>query len=421
MSASESSVQPVHESRRESRARVVFCFLLTLAGLQVALGPKVRLSQWELSGEKNAGVAEGAAWLDGRLDLPFSGGDPRHDRPHDTALFDGKVYNVFPPLVSMLTAALGPLHRALLGRADVWVPWTYVAIAFWPLPIVAYAVFRRQVGDAAWAGLLVASYLGGTAVLPNLCFARFGHLGQVNHVLSQVGLLIFAADVLGRRRLWPGLIGLAIAAWSRQMTLLYVLPLLWIARQRGRFALAVIGLTVIAAPMLTLNQLKFGSPIDFGYRYIYEGRAADEPMAERCLRYGTFSPRFAGENAYYLFAALPSAEWSLTQLLVRPGTMGTSLLVTTPLVVMVLLGAAEWWRDARRRLLMLATLPVLAGLLCYHSPGFMQVGYNRFALDFLPVWLVVIAPQLRGGWRTGLTLGCTAWSLLYFQAVVPNI
>jgi hypothetical protein len=70
---------------------------------------------------------------------------------------------------------------------------------------------------------------------------------------------------------------------------------------------------------------------------------------------------------------------------------------------------------------MLGTLPVMAGLLCYHGPGFMENGYSRFALDFLPIWLAVVAPRTRGGWRTWFTLACVAWSLLYFQAIVPDV
>jgi len=63
---------------------------------------------------------------------------------------------------------------------------------------------------------------------------------------------------------------------------------------------------------------------------------------------------------------------------------------------------------------MLATLPILLAHLCYHSPGHLACGYNRFALDFLPVWLVVAAPWTRGDRRTWFTIGCTAWSVWYF-------
>lgn len=398
------------------------CFLLTLAGVQLALGPKIRLSQWEVQAVYNAGVAEGEAWLNGRLDIPQRHSDLLNERMHDTALFNGKVYNVFPPLMGFLTVALAPLHRLLIDRTDIWLALPYTAMVFWPVPIAAFVVFRRQTGDSAWAGLLTVSFMGGTALLPNLSRAGLGQLGQTNHVLSQVGLLIFAADLLGRRRVWPSLIGLAITVWTRQMTALYALPLLWVAWKQNRLPLCFAGLAIIAAPLVTLNYLKFGNAVDFGYQYIYFGREED-PIAAKCLSRGMFSPHFIPENAYFMHIAPPriDLEPSLTAVkITETNQMGTSLWITTPLLVYVFLAAPTWLRDGRRRILMLATLPVMLGVLCYHSPGYIQHGYNRFALDFVPIWLAVVAGQTRGGWKTWLTLGCTAWSLLYFQSIVPN-
>jgi hypothetical protein len=395
-----------------------------LVAIQLALGPKIRLSQWTVEARWNTGVAEGEAWLHGRLDIPQERGDPLHDRMHDSALYNGKVYNVFPPLMGFLTVALAPLHKLLQHPTDMWIPWAYALLVFWPLPITAFFVLRRQTDDSAWAALLTLALMGGTAVLPNLFFAQGGQLAQINHVVSQVGLLIFAADMLGRRRIWPALIGLAIAAWTRQMTLLYALPLLWVAWKQRRLALCLAGLTLIVAPFLTLNYLKFGRPYDFGYRYIYSGREGEE-MAERCRTFGTFSAHFIPDNAYYMHVAPPRFEPGPTELKIVDGNpYGTSLWLTSPLMFYVVISAGAWLRDRPRRLLMLATLPVMLGLLCYHSPGFLEHGYNRFALDFLPIWLVAIAGQTRGGrgnWRSWFTAACIAWSLLYFQAMVPDI
>jgi len=358
----------------------------------------------------------------------------RGGRPHDTACFEGKVYNVFPPLLSILTVILSPLHTSLLHLPEgMWSPQTYVLLAFWTLPVTGFVVFRRRVGDSAWAAVLTLAWMGGTAVLPNLNHARTAYLGEVNHVLSQIGLLILAADLLGRQRIWPGLIGLLIATYTRQITFLYGLPLLWVAWRNGgfrRFALCGAGLAVIAAPLLTLNYLKFGKPLDFGYRFIYVGRE-DGPMGRRCLTYGTFSTRYLTGidaydpgNAYFLHLAPPTIDvgaFSLSGVPIRDRNgQGISLWITTPLALWVLIAVPRWWRERRARVLMLSTLPVMIGVLCYHSPGFLEHGYSRFALDFLPIWLVVIAPMTRGGWRTWLSLMMIAWSLLYFQSIVPN-
>lgn len=407
---------------RRSRWRTIACFMLMLAALQIVLGPKIRLSQWALSADENAGVKEGVAWLNGRLDLADQGPDPAHKRMHDTAYFNGKVYNVFPPLIGFLTVILAPLHQLLLGHVDFWLQSPMLLLLYWPLPVAGFVVFRKQTGDAAWAALLTVAWMGGTSLLPCLAYTRTSHLGPLYHVTSQVGLLIFAADLMGKRRIWPSLIGLAISIWSRQLTCLYALPLLIVAYKQKRLALAILGLSFIASPLMLLNHYKFGSAFDFGYKYIYVGREAD-PIAQRALNHGVFSPDFILENLWYTFLAPPRVEdISIGLIQVEPTSlMGTGLLVTTPLIWLTVISLREWWRDGQRRLLMLSTLPVIAGLSMYHSPGFLQYGFCRFSLDFLPIWLAVIAPWTRGGWRTWFTLSCTALSLLYFQAVVPTV
>jgi hypothetical protein len=386
-----------------------------LVAIQLLLGPTIQLSQWGLSAEIDAGVAEGVAWLNRQLDIPYSGRDPAHDRMHDTAYYNGKVYNVFPPLVPLLTVALAPLHRLLGMPPGMWLPFIEEALVFWPLPVVGFLVFRRQCDDSAWAAVLTVAWMGGTALLPNLEYTRHGYLGPMNHVLSQVGLLIFAADLLGRQRIWPSLFGLFIAVWTRQMTCLYAVPLLYVAWQRRRLPLCLLGLVAIAAPLLALNWLKFGNVAEFGYRYIYVNR--NDAMAQRAS-HGIFSSVFFTENLWYMHAELPTFEPGLTNVRIAASGDGASIWFTSPILLYVLIDGRRWWRDPKRRLLMLSTLPVMLGLLFYHTTGFMQIGYNRFALDFIPIWLVVIAPYSRGGWRTWFSMSAMAWSLLYFQSVI---
>ncbi len=407
------------------------CFVLMAAAILVVAGPQIRLSQWGVNANSNAGVAEGVAWLNGTCMLPR--------RMHDTALYNGHAYNVFPPLMGGLTFALAPLHRLLLDRADYWHPWTHLLLLYWPLPILGFLLFRRETHDPEWAGLLTLMWLGGTALLPNLRQAGQGQLGQTNHVLSQIGLMLIAWDVLGRRRIWPALLGLAIAVWSRQMTLLYAAPILW-AAWRGaadhgmadssalttsgrvrRVAMVCVACGLVVAPLMILNYLKFGNPLDSGYGYIYLDRGEADEMGLRCAQYGVFSPRFIPENLWYMNVAWPDVTVDVASVSINPDAMGVSMWITTPLLLLLPLTARYWWRDRARRVLFLGTLPVIAGLLCYHSPGFMQFGYYRFGLDFIPIWLAIIAPWTRGGWRTWFTVGCCAWSLLYFQQICARL
>lgn len=417
------------------------CLALLLAAIQLVAGPKICLSQWEATADSNAGIAEGEAWLRGRLDLPpvvnghldwsypDSGENPENParRLHDTAFVAtrDRIYNVFPPLAAIATVIMTPLHRVLGFPEGFWPAASLVYLIYLPLVVTGFVVFNRRVGDPAWTAVLTLGWICGSAVLPNLHAAQGGQLAQIYHVVSQVGLLILADDVLGKQRIWPGLIGLLISTYARQLTCLYGVVLLWAAwRRHGPRAAAwcAAGLAAIAAPLCTLNYLKFGNPLDFGYRYIYVGRETEE-MAVNCLAHGAFSPHFITPNAYYLHVAPPRiVDISMTGLNIQEDNpYGTSFWITTPMAIWVLVSVRQWWRRREARWLMLGTLPVMLGLLCYHSPGYLELGYNRFALDFLPIWLLVAAPFTHGGRRTWISAALITWSLLYFQSIVPNV
>lgn len=423
------SASPPSESRpdRGPRARTLICAALALAAVQLVAGPKLQLSQWQLTAEKNVGVVEGLAWLDGRIDLPLPVADPLHHRPNDTALIGGRIYNVFPPLFGLLTVTLLPLNRFFFGCDDYWLPILYVAVVFGSLFTAAFLAFRARVADAAWAGLLSVGLVAGSAVLPNLYLARHEFLGGTYHVTATTGLLLLAGDLLGRQRIWPGLIGLLVAFWSRPLTIFFALPLAWVAWRRGRRAMFAVGMALVVLPPAALNYAKFGSPAPTGYRAIYVGRE-HEPVARRCDEFGLFNPRFAWQavgdlphsNLYYMHLALPQINVSSTSIDFVPDWHGVNIWFTTPLLLFVLLDLRRWWAERPARFLMLASLPIMAALLCYHDPGFIQFGYYRYALDFIPVWLLVIAPGTRGGRRAWFASLCIAWSLLYFQSVTPN-
>ncbi len=431
------AVVSIRENGAPGRARSIVCLGLLFAAVQLVAGPKFQLSQWQASADGNAGIAEGEAWKRGRLDLPpvvngqLDWSYPKASgelgrRLHDTAYVpeQGRIYNVFPPLAAILTVVTSPLHRFLGFPDGFWPAATLVYLAYVPLVVTGFVVFLRRLKDPVWAAVLTLGWICGSAVLPNLHAAQGGQLGQTYHVVSQIGLLILAADVLGRQRIWPGLIGLLISTYTRQLTCLYGIVLLWMAYRRHgtRGALlCVSGMAVIAAPLCLLNYMKFGSPLDFGYRFIYTGRET-EKLAQDCMNHGTFSPWFIPTNFYYQHLALPRLDdVSLTGVnFSEDNPYGTSMWFTTPMAVWALVSARQWWRQREARWLMLGTLPVMLGLLCYHSPGYLELGYNRFALDFLPIWLLVSAPFTRGGRRTWLSVVLIAWSLIYFQSMVPD-
>jgi hypothetical protein len=401
------------------------CFILLLVALHVVVGPKARLSEWRVDATVNPSFAEATAWRSGRLDLD--------KRMHDTALIGGRVYNVYPPLFTFISyAALAgrDLNLWVMGRMGIEPPDASDAVSFptsWlvglvALPLVAMGFWAlgRATGRSAWAALLCFGWIAGTPVIACLATARGGSINHINHLLSQTGLMLIAAALLGRRRLALALVGLIIAVWSRPLTVAFVLPILWAAwrwdatlRQRRLIAAAAALVLAIGAPM-TLNGLKFGSPFDTGYAYIYAERT--DELAERG-RASLFSPSYAKRNAWYMNLEMPG--WEVGSFGIRPvlDSHGAGIWFTMPLLLFAIFGVRHWWADRTRRWLMLGSLPVIVGILCYHNTGYVQPGYYRFVLDFLPIWLVVIAPLTVGDVRSRLALGAVAWSALYFNLI----
>ena len=364
-----------------------------------------------LTPEHNPNVAEAAAMLDGRLELEFRG--------HDTALYDGKVYNVYPPMFTLISLA------ALQWRPE-GVHLQVVFLLALPLPALAYLLFRRRTEKVWVAAALALAYLFGTSVLPvlNRALAE-GDVYHVNHLLSQLGLLIFLLDYFGRRRIWLGGIGLLIAVWSRQLTAVYLIPLIFaVAADRAgatrwrRLGLAVSCTAVIAALPIVMNVLKFGHPLETGYRYLYEGLGTES--AERTLRIGLFSPVYVPRNLYYMNLGFPSAESVNGIVRFKPNPWGTGIWWTTPLLLYLWVDVRRLWADRTARGLLLTVAVVAAALMFYHNTGWLQQGYNRFSLDYVVVLLAILAPHCDGFRRRVFTPVLTAWSVWYFRwAIAP--
>lgn len=409
----------------ESRGRVVLVFLLMVVALYVAAGPLLRLSLWRVEPGHNHGLLEARAWCAGRLDLDATGPHPElgHGRPRDTAYRNGKIYNVFPPLFSFISFVVLKLqHLQRLTGADLmgfYAPW-YVALVALPLPLVGFWAFRTVTGRSEWAAVMTAYWLLGTPMLHMLVNCRRGSINELNHVLSSVGLLLIAGDLLGRRRIWPAAVGLLIACWTRQLTFLYLGAMVWIVWRlvpRRRLALVTVltAATVAAAAVGSLNWAKFGNPLDSGYASIYEGRS--DIYAQRARQHGLFDLRWLPRNLWYMNVQPPEFRLPPMQIQLSGHGDGTSIWLTSPLLLFGLWDVRRWWRDPARRALMLASLAVIFGFLCYHNTGSVQRGFFRFALDFAPVWLMVFAPYLMHGRRRWIALACLAYSALYFHVL----
>lgn len=397
---------------QESPWRVLGCWLLMMAALQVAVGHRVRLGEWTVRPESNTNLAEALALLDGHWSLP--------QRMFDSALFEGRVYSVNPPLftfISYICAAAMRWQGEIVTQ--LYRPW-YVMLVALPLPIIGFAAFKSATKSAARASFMTFVWIAATPVLPCLENARGGGISSINHLLSQTGLMLMIWASLSPRRIAGAAIGLVIAGLSRPTTLPLAIPLFAMAGWRNatdrgisrRRVMVGIAVLAVVATLMGVAWAKFGTPLGSGYRYVYEGR--NDEMARRG-REGIFALSHAPRNAWYMNIAFPS--WLLDEhgLRPQPSSYGASIWLTMPILLYVFIDVKKWWRDRCERIWMLSTFLVIVPLLLYHNTGYVQQGYFRYALDFLPVWLIVIAPRAWGGWRTAFTLGAAAWSCVYFS------
>ncbi len=363
-------------------------------------------------GKTNCQIAEAQAWWDGRFDLP--------ERVWDTALVNERVYSHFPLMFSFLAAGVAPFFQG--------VPHWVLLLAVGPIPLLAYGLFYRLTRSATWGAVLALGLVCGTSLWPVLNVALRGASPYyVNHALGTLGLLIFLIEFCGRRRVGVAGLGLIVATLSRQLTVAFAIPLIWLAvqgrdaRQRRRqlFALGVTGVIVAGVP-LAANTLKFGHPLRTGYGLIYEGR--DDPVARDAQTHGLFAAHFVPRNLYYMNLGFPrlhriemagEPEYHL-----QPNVKGVGIWWTTPVLLWLFFNVRRILRERAVWGLLAAAGIVFTILMFFHTTGQVQRGYNRFSLDFLPVLLVVIAPTCFAGKRRWISVAMVIWSVIYFRWLV---
>lgn len=377
---------------------------------------------------ENIQIAEAQAWWKGRLDLP--------ERKWDSALIEGKVYSHFPPAFSFISVIVVPFFDGVPH-------WVIEIIVVLPVLILAYWLSTLLAPTPMWAALMAVGLVCGTSALPVLEKAlRGGSPYSVNQAIALSGLLMFLIAYVGNKGFWLAGLGVVVAAWSRQMSVVYLLPLASMAFEKthatassastepiaesvaassqgkGLFARwGIVAIFAFGVP-LTLNWLKFHSPLDSGYMRVYEGRTEDQ-FARDARNHGLFSTRYIPRNFYYSNLGLPElhgikrgeqAEWYLTA-----NDWGTGIWWTTPMLFFAIAGTRSILSDPKRRMLLLSAGLAYIGLLLYHSTGFEQRGYNRYSLDYLPVLVVLAAPAaMASSSRRWLTAGLISWSVFYF-------
>ena len=371
--------------------------------------------QHRIADVENIQVGEAEAWWSGRLDLT--------ERRWDTALKDGRIYSHFPPLFSLIAAGAIPL----LGG----VPHLLIVLAIaLPVVILAFVFFRRRTGSTVWGVVLAIALLCGTSLFPVLGLAiRTASPFVVNQLLATIGVLILLIELFGRRRVWVAGLGLLIGCLSRQLTIAYAIPLVWMAWQAPvgaprlrALSGAAAAVVLCGAVLMTLNALKFGHPLDTGYAYIYNDRPEDD-LGRDAKTYGLFSPHFLARNLYYMNLGFPDVHRirvaDREQVRLRPNRMGTGIWWTTPLLLWLVFDIRKIVADRASRMLLLAVALIVGALLLFHGTGWDQRGFNRFSLDYVIVLFALIVPACLTGRRRWISLAMIAWSLVYFVIIQP--
>lgn len=413
-----------------SYVRHLLALLLVFSAIEAVQQRGFSWFDWTASTGLNPAFQEAWAWRIGRLDLRY--------RLLDAAYLPEvhRVYNVYPPLITLI----GYL-AAWTVSADMPMPTPESMPVFHLLPLIvfgvsvpltAYAVFFRRTHSVTSAAFLTLALVGGSAVMPCISAAQQDYIYHQNHLLSQIGLLLLSGELFGRRRVWALLVSLMIATWTRQLTIFFALPILYVlatsdarplhgdppamvairSRRFGQLAALVTGIAILVCVPLALNQAKFGNAFDSGYQHLYHDR--ETPAAIHARLHGLFSPHFVGVNAYYMNSALPFSRDTEGRLHFDPSPHGAALWFTTPIALLAVIGIFRQPRDRVAVVLWVGSIPIVLAHLLYHNTGYVQHGYYRFALDYLPVWLVAAAPWLTRGNQRWMSVACVLWSVGYF-------
>ncbi|MHB8416882.1 MAG: hypothetical protein ACYDCL_02330 [Myxococcales bacterium] len=294
---------------------------------------------------------------------------------------------------------------------------------------VSFTVFFAALGVALFFLLLQKLSAAGESERTekeNAALALLFAFGTVDFYCSIRGEVWFTAEVIGvtctclyllaaHRAEHPALAGLALgcAAITRTplaFSVVYfamelfapsgALELADLRRRRAeilekglQFAGPVLA---IAIPMMWMNHVRFGSPLEFGHAHLFNNRVNGD-----IARWGLFNAHYLPRNVRAAFLLLPGLSWpagGTPRLTFDPH--GMSLFVTTPLFLFLL------WPRLRPRLHRLVWLTVGAVSLpgfFYQNDGWRQFGF-RFSLDYTPYLFLLLA---LGGRRFGRTF----WAL----------
>lgn len=334
-------------------------------------------------GADNPYILFADALLKGHLTLPST------VNPSDLVFFNNHFYLPYPPLPSVLLLPF----VALFGAAHVNTVAIATIMACISLYLMYAILFRLQIAKE-YIGWTMAGVFFGTGYWFAVITSH--HVYAFAQITAFLFALLVLNELLGRKRWW--LVGMYIgyAFLSRQLTIFYILFALGFMyydynrdKQSVTFRnfLALCSATgIFVLIYMVYNFVRFGNPLDTGYDHIvYIGILKD-----RVEQYGVFSWRYVLFNLYSVLIKGFNIEFDgNTYLNIRDMDLwGTSLLSASPFLIASVKAS---WPKILKIFAWLTIVAILIGQLFYHNNGYHQINAMRFALDFLPIIVVLMA------------------------------
>lgn len=370
---------------------------LVLLACALAAGFAMRMLSEEAGTNSYAVLVD--SWLDGQLhsDTCFDG---------DCATFEGKTYVIFPPA----PAAVALPFVALSGQGADFKHFMPISMALLlAIGFIWSRLFAAAGPDQTRTLILLLALVFAT---PLYFVALRGD--RVWFFAQLVGFFFVSMALwatIERRNAWLAGFMIGMAFLSRQMSILYAPllfalmlnddePLLRINKERIVRALKL-GLPILGAVGVycLYNYVRFGAPLDTGYGYI----AADVLPGEenvitlRISELGLFAQEYFLFNVVHMFFQGLHIDFggTYTTKIMGVDSFGTSILAASPFLLLL-----AFVQRHRITFIGVATAAAICGItLFYHSNGFSQYNVQRYALDWLPIAMLLLAPTVRSEWR----------------------
>lgn len=324
----------------------------------------------------NLAVFQAEAFLKGNLQI--------EEYFWDVAIYKDNYYVTYPPFPALLMTPLVAIWGT--GVNSLLISFIATCLSM----VVLYRILHHYMNDSNAKSWVFAGFFFGSPYW--YAFLTSDYIYSFAHIICTTLLLLLLLELSGKQRMGWIAFYWSMAFMTRQMTLFYGIIIIYFVlsnHQPGAYRkLAFIGSTFILVTLayLVINYLRFDNPLETGYSYLsYSGT-----IKSRVESFGLFSYKYFFFNFYHMFIKGHHLIFTGNEL-IRPGGIdlyGTSILAASPFVVF----AAKADAPQKMRIFFWLTITlIITGLLFYHNNGWMQVNSQRFALDFFPALIILIA------------------------------